>query len=354
MGFGLQPRIARITFPLNCLAARHLPARRDLIVLTYHRIGDSRQLGADASSLAECTPEGFAAQLAWLREYTSPVDVEAALAIITGRTRAPNRPVLITFDDGYRDDMERIRPACERHGIRPLVFLPTSFIGTARRFWWDRIAICIKRTARRELALRLEREERLPLGADAERERAVGVVTAHAKHLQPERREELLAELERALELEPTALAPTPVVLDWDETRALRSSFDFGAHTVTHPVLSSLGTDELRRELGESKATVERELERPCHTFAIPFGTATDYAPEAIRVADEVGYQAVFSLEDSLRAPAATGSCYLVDRLTLSEVPGAEGLAAKVTWPGIFVPKWSRILRERLASLRGG
>jgi len=353
MGLGIQPRIARATFRLNCLAMRHLPPRRELLVLTYHRVGRRHELWPDASSLAECTTAGFEAQMTWLREHATPVDIAAVLQILDGERRPPNRPVLITFDDGYREDMARVRPCCERLGIRPLVFLPTAFIGTARRFWWDRVAICIKTAVCRELRVRLEGEGEvaLPLATVAGREQAVERLTAHVKRLSPVAREELLAGLERELGVGSTALAERPGVLAWEEARELQTCFDFGAHTVTHPVLSSLGTEELRRELAESKAEVARHL-GGCHTFAIPFGGGSDYAAETVRVAAEEGYRAVFSLEDSLRAPIRTGGCWMVDRLTLNAVQGADGLAAKVTWPEIFVPKWTRLVRERLAPVR--
>ena len=350
MGLGLQPRIARATFRLNCLAMRHLPARRRLLTLTYHRVGSRREIWPDESSVAECTTESFEAQMTWLRDFATPVDEGTVLEILDGRRAPPNRPVLITFDDGYRDDMARIRPCCERLGIRPLVFLPTSFVGTRRRFWWDRVSICVKTTARTELCVPLEAEERLALTGEVERERAAARLLGLAKHLPPPAREDFLDGLERELEIPSSAEAPSPVVVDWAEARALQACFDFGAHTVTHPVLSTLGQDELRRELAESRAEVERRLGR-CDSFAIPFGGRTAHTPEATRLAAEVGYRAVFALEDSLRAPAATGSCWMIDRLTLGGVEGAEGLAAKVTWPEVFVPKWTRMIQEGLAAV---
>ncbi len=348
MGLGIQPRIARATFRLSCLAARGLPRRR-LLVLTYHRVGTRQELWPEASALAECTPVAFEAQMAWLREHAAPVDLQTALRILDGSCPAPARPVLVTFDDAYRDDLYRVRPCCERLGIRPLVFTPTGFVGTVRRFWWDRIGICIKTAVHRELTVPLDGQGARPLrlASVAEREQAIDFLLGLAKKLEPAAREDFIAELERRLDLPATAEAARPVVLGWAEARALQTCFDFSAHTVSHPVLSSLGSDELRRELAVSKAEVEREL-GACQAFAIPFGGAADYTRETVQVAAELGYRAVFALEDSLRPPARTGDCWLLDRLTLNAVQDAAGLAAKVTWPEIFVPKWTRLARERL------
>jgi len=245
--------------------------------------------------------------------------------------------------------MLRIRPACERYGIRPVIYLPTAFIGTRRRFWWDRVAMCLKLTEARSFLAPLDPEQELPLGTPEEREAATELLLPHTEHLAPAAQEELCAELERRLALPSTAEAEEPVVLSWDEVRELRSCYDFGAHTVSHAKISSLDSVELRRELGESKAELERQLGEPCETLAVPYGGAVDYTPEAVQVADEAGFRVIFSMEDSLRRPARTGRCWLVDRLTMTWVQDAAGLAAKVTWPRIFVPKWTQIVRSRLA-----
>ncbi len=347
MGLGLQPRLARAIFPLSCAAARTL-APRQLAVLTYHRIGTPAELGPAASVLAECTTETFAEQMRWLREHADPVDVATAVAILDRRQPPPRRPVLVTFDDGYRDDLARMRPVCERFGIRPVIYLPTGFVGTRRRFWWDRVAMCIKLTARSSFRAPLEPEQLLPLGSPAEREAATELLLPHVEHLAPGAQEELIAVLEERLGLGCTALADEPVVVGWEEARAALAWCDFGAHTITHPRLSTLAPEALRREIAESKAEIERELGAPCETFAVPYGGAIDYTEEAVRVADEVGLRVVFSLEDSLRTPRASGRCWQVDRLTLNEVQDAPGLAAKLTWPKVFVPKWTQILRARL------
>src|SRR3954465_12555075 len=75
--------------------------------------------------------------------------------------------------------------------------------------------------------------------------------------------------------------------MSWDQLRELADAgWEIGAHTRTHPHLTEVGDEELRVELGESKATVEERLGRPCPTLAYPYG---DYDERVVAAAGAAG-----------------------------------------------------------------
>jgi peptidoglycan/xylan/chitin deacetylase (PgdA/CDA1 family) len=62
-------------------------------------------------------------------------------------------------------------------------------------------------------------------------------------------------------------------MLDWDEVSEMKAGgFDFGAHTLTHPDLTGLGTVEAEREIVRSKEIIEQKLGAPVRSFAYPYG----------------------------------------------------------------------------------
>lgn len=68
---------------------------------------------------------------------------------------------------------------------------------------------------------------------------------------------------------------PSQAVLDWPAIRGLsEAGFDIGSHAETHSDLTRLSQQELRRELVQSKARIEQELQRPAPHFAAPYGAA--------------------------------------------------------------------------------
>ena len=94
-----------------------------LRVLMYHRISDEKE-----TDILCVTPFQFAEQMRWLKEkgYAALSLDQAMKGLSTGTL--PSRPILITFDDGYRDNYERAYPVLLREGLPATIFPVTSFV----------------------------------------------------------------------------------------------------------------------------------------------------------------------------------------------------------------------------------
>jgi peptidoglycan/xylan/chitin deacetylase (PgdA/CDA1 family) len=96
-------------------------------VLMYHEIADA---AATDSPLA-VAPDVFARQLAYLRDagFTTLTAGEVAAFLADGAGQLPERPVVLTFDDGYRDFHTHGLPAIKQHGFTATLFMTTGGIG---------------------------------------------------------------------------------------------------------------------------------------------------------------------------------------------------------------------------------
>ncbi len=86
-----------------------------------------------------------------------------------------------------------------------------------------------------------------------------------------------------------TGLVGTPGYLTWDEVRALAAAgMEVGSHSVHHARLADLDDEDLRRELVDSKRTLEAELGTPVDLIAYPFNSVRRRVRHA---AAEAGYR---------------------------------------------------------------
>jgi hypothetical protein len=90
--------------------------------------------------LNSATPETFDEQLVYLKSNYNLVSIADLLAAYENQRKLPARPVLITFDDAYRNFAERAWPILKRHQVPVTLFVPTGYPDHPERtFWWDRL-----------------------------------------------------------------------------------------------------------------------------------------------------------------------------------------------------------------------
>jgi peptidoglycan/xylan/chitin deacetylase (PgdA/CDA1 family) len=65
---------------------------------------------------------------------------------------------------------------------------------------------------------------------------------------------------------------------------------ELGAHTVTHPVLSSLPEAGQRHEILMSKSRLQNLLDRPVNSFSYPYGQQAHYTAETVKIVRQAGF----------------------------------------------------------------
>jgi len=101
------------------------PAPPAIRILTYHRVNDSHP--GDRLSVPTAA---FSRQMEALAESGHPVVTLAEVAEALRGTRSlATGAVALTFDDGFRDNLEHAFPVLERHGFKASFFIPTALIG---------------------------------------------------------------------------------------------------------------------------------------------------------------------------------------------------------------------------------
>ena len=96
-------------------------------VLMYHEIADA----ATTPSRLAVSPDVFADQLAYLHDAGfSTVTAGALSAILAdGAGELPERPIVLTFDDGYGDFYSQAMPVLKQYGFTATIFMTTGWIG---------------------------------------------------------------------------------------------------------------------------------------------------------------------------------------------------------------------------------
>lgn len=263
-----------------------------LTVLLYHRVADIHgEAFAEYKPTVSAAPARFAAQMAFVRAHFNPITADALVKSLQGEITLPRRPLLVTFDDGYRDNFDVAFPILQRYGVPALFFLATDYIGEDRAFDWDLAAYAFHAT--------VKTEARLPLTglrhwSDRESKERVMYEWVRSMLRQPgQPRAEAVAALPAALGIRIPKGAFAHLCLGWDQVRQmLAAGMAFGSHTRSHRVLDRLQSEETRAEIGESRRRIQTETGRTVSAFAYPNGV---FNPVLEAAAQQAGYQIAFS-----------------------------------------------------------
>jgi peptidoglycan/xylan/chitin deacetylase (PgdA/CDA1 family) len=227
--------------------------------------------------------------------------------------------VLITFDDGYKNNVTVAAPILTQEHFPAVFFLATGYIGTGRVLWNHEVRQRVMAWPREGIRLPDGRTLSLISGSDI-RKKLAEQINQQLKRLTEDACQEYQEYLRHmtpsaSLMDDPKARA----FMDWNDARTLVSAgFEIGSHTVEHPILSSIkDISRLSNELRHSKGTLERELGKPCLALAYPNGTTQDVSSEVFQEACAAGYQWGFMTTPVWQAPA--GDPYQLARIG---VPG--------------------------------
>jgi peptidoglycan/xylan/chitin deacetylase (PgdA/CDA1 family) len=281
------------------------------LILLYHRVAE---LPTDPQLLC-VTPQHFAEHLEVLGEYYRPMSLQQVAQGLSNASLL-NRAVAVTFDDGYADNLYDAKPLLECYDIPATVFVAAGYIRQNREFWWDELERLLLQPGRLPERLSLtvqgkyhewrlgeaafyreagfERHRRWHVEAIDDptfRHTLYQTLYRLLRPLPAEERQQVLDSLMDWAGMQPTA-RPSHRALTPDEVIRLAGGglVEVGAHTVTHPVLSALATEEQRSEIYSSKVRLEEMEGRPVTSFSYPYGSQSDYTAETVSIVQETGF----------------------------------------------------------------
>ena len=315
------------------IRARNALVSRALI-LHYHRVSD----GSEPDPFGLKVTTGHFSEHLDVLNRTAPVLPLAELLKHLSQGSLPRRSVVVTFDDGYVDNLVNAKPSLERRGIPATVFVTAGYIGRPW-FWWDRLAQIVLGPPALPSRIRLagrkgiwewrsDSGEKPVRQTNTDKEASEPLnrvcfdsVYDYVKRCDLDEKEELLEQLTSFFP--ETAEVPRPGRPCTESEICRLNSGDLisiGAHTFTHPVLSALSPEEQLSEMRESRARLEQLTAQQILDFAYPFGKAADVDEASIRAAELAGFRSACS---GVRGTVEMGSLvYQLPRVYVGDQDG--------------------------------
>lgn len=334
-----RDRLARALYRTGALdlvlAARARFGRGGVAALTYHHVAEPDARYRFDPDVADATPAQFRRQLELLGRRCTPIGVDELCAALDGAPLPPNA-VMITFDDGYRSNLEIALPILRELGFPAVFFIATRFVEERRLYWWEALAYLVRASKRigpvtiasprvtvdftAPDAIRvLQRVVKQTIGLDVD-----GFVAAVARAADVE----WTPAIERGL--------ADDLIMTWDELRRLAAAgMDIESHTRRHRVLQTLDAEQLADELGGSRADLERQLGRPVRAVAYPVGRTIAGEPRIRHAVAAAGYRFGVTNASGINLPWRKADAYDIRRCATDRALSDDLLMAQIALPGL-------------------
>lgn len=213
----------------------------------------------------------------------------------------PARAACITFDDGYADNEQIALPILKRFGVSATFFVSSGFSDGGIMFN-DVVIEAVRRAPAGTHDLSSLKLGSYSLSDSSTRRAAIYALLGQLKYRPVEERRALVEQLAEKI----GSTLPRNLMMSPAQIRRLHDAgMEIGAHTVNHPILTSLDEQQASAEIVDGKRRLEEIIAAPVSLFAYPNGKpGQDYGPRDVELVKKAGFSAAVSTIGGI----ATGS----------------------------------------------
>jgi peptidoglycan/xylan/chitin deacetylase (PgdA/CDA1 family) len=279
-----------------------------LSILIYHRV----LARPDPLFPGEVDAALFQRQLRLLQRFYTPLPLSDAVRRLQDGSLPP-RAACITFDDGYADNAQVALPLLQRHGLHATFFIATGYLDGGQ-MWNDTVVEAVRQAAGPMLDLRVHGLGTFPVASLAQRQAAIATLLGQLKYQPFARRQQLAMQIRR----QAGATAGPAAMLSTAQLRLLHAAgMELGAHTASHPILSTLAERAAQRDIAHGKQQLEALIQAPVSLFAYPNGKAgRDYGAPHVAMVKDLGFKAAVATDWGVARPGAELDLLQLPRFT--------------------------------------
>lgn len=276
----LRSSIANVGWRMPLL---HRLSPRSTVVLVYHGVPRTGE-GLNAVS--------FEQQIQFLKRYCDFCLWEQQDELRPARARVR---VLLTFDDGFRNNAEVVAPILRRNKVPAIFFVSSRHIGSGQYLWFTYLRMLEERFAGEGFTFR---DEYFDMSAGHRRQtiarlrRVLLQLKPHPGAMYDAINQEL-PRVDKGIRQEVVDDAFAGMTVAQLSDLASDPLFRVGAHTVDHPFLPLCDKAEQLRQLSANRCWLESIIRRNCDAVAYPAG---EYNSDVVESCREVGFTRGFAL----------------------------------------------------------
>ncbi|MBV1701484.1 MAG: polysaccharide deacetylase family protein [Hyphomicrobiales bacterium] len=290
------------------------------VILMFHHVRPWTGDGFAPNRLLEITPEFLDIVLGEVK--AAGFEIQSMDAALTSLAQSPGRATapfaVLSFDDGYRDNVEFALPVLERHKAPFIQYVTTGFADRSTSLWWRDLEAALRALPQ------LEGEaSRLGNGqtnqTEAEKSRNFDAIYWKLRQTGEVNLRAAIRALAASAGVDPAAITEA-LCMDWAAIcdLARHPLCTIGVHTRTHPMLAQIDAQEARSEMAQSRAEIESRIGSPARHLSYPVGDPTSAGAREFAMARELGFASAVTTRPGMILSAHQNRLHALPRLSIN------------------------------------
>lgn len=303
--------------------------RSKFTIVMYHRVLDDNDEEKEYLQPGlYVSRQVFEKQIAFLSKKYNLISLKELSELLINKQPISPNSLVITFDDGWRDNYSYAYPILKKYRAPAIIFLTTDYIDTNKAFWFLEASIMmtynkLSRAQLGQLIAKYESEKDLTKALPGGKLEEANFTLSdrdwfieNLKQLDPKIIPAILKELSVQNKLDADTIKENRSMLTWEEVIEMNNNgIDFGSHGCSHRIMPALTDAEIERELIESKRIIEEKLGREINLFAYPNG---DYSNHIRDLVLNSGYICALATKDK-KEPESDTNIFSLKRVNVHD-----------------------------------
>ena len=259
----------------------HLQHTTGAIILMYHSVADNT-MTEWIDPRNHVPADVFEKQMTFLVNNRRVVSLDDLIALLRRGETPEKGTVVITFDDGYLDNLTVAAPILDRHGLPATLYLATGYIDRGEAQWVDQAYTAFKFRTKHKLEWGENEPAVFDLDDPVQFVAGHQVVCASLLSVSAVGRRVLLDELHKQLQ---PSQEPSRLTMNWDEVQILlrkHKCFQIGSHTLEHIDMTNISENEARQELIDSIQRITGATGISPRHFSFPYGRTSAHLRQLV------------------------------------------------------------------------
>ena len=263
----------------------------NLVIFLFHGVIKSNHSLIRNYNNKHILESDFQILLKTLLETGTPVSMDDFLNYSNGKPM-PSKPFIITFDDGFQNNLTVATPILKELAIPATFYITTDFIDRNSMSWIDRIDLAFEQTLKDKIKLPWQQNIRL-FSSPKSKINLLEEIRNYVKNDSTINTIKLADNIQKQLNIKLTYSnnSALDTKLSWSELKTLSSlpNIIIGGHTHTHSIMSFLNHEDLNNEIDINLKLIKKHTGIVAHHYSYPEGLAHCYDKSVISLLKKKG-----------------------------------------------------------------